>query len=105
MLALPWSGMSQPPEGNSNSLLTETLIASCMREICMSRAPTSVPICCCSCWYCASSSAFLCCDSSYVDCDTQPAISIAAANANSVENFVIEILHRQELKNVGNSPC
>src|SRR5215831_3172042 len=63
-----------------------------MRESCTSRVEISWPICWFSCWYCASSSAFLACDSSYFDCDTQLAISTAAPNTHTVGNFVIGVL-------------
>src|SRR5215831_10413238 len=95
MLVLPLCGISQLPEGNSNSPLTVTLIAFCIREICMSRAATSEPICCCSCWYCASSSAFLRIDSSYFCCDTQPVISSVAPTTHSAGNFMVDVSYRQ----------
>src|SRR6478752_4046928 len=89
MLVLAPSDISQPPEGNSNSLLTETLIASCMREICTFLPATSAPIALFSSLYCCSSSAFFCWDSSYVCFDTQPAIRSAAVATHNIGNFSI----------------
>src|SRR5580700_8530325 len=89
MLVFAAAGISQPPDGNSSSLLTVTLIASCIREICMFLAATSALIVWLSCWYSCSRSVFFCCDSSYFCCDTQPASSSAAPATHSIGNFAI----------------
>src|SRR5215469_12872167 len=89
MLCFALSDISHLPEGNSSSLLIETLIASCNLVICMFLAPTSALICWLSCWYSCSNSAFFCCDSSYVCLETQPAN--ASTSPAKVTQAVIDL--------------
>src|SRR5215469_18294892 len=89
MLCFALSDISHLPEGNSSSLLIETLIASCNRVICMFLAPTSALICWFSCRYSCSSSVFFCCDSSYVCLETQPAN--ASTSPAKVAQAVIDL--------------
>src|SRR5258708_20206756 len=91
MLALAATGISQPPDGNSSSLFTVTLIASCILDICMFLDATSALIAWLSCWYSCSSSTFLCIDASYFCCDTHAASSTATPVAHSIGIFAIRV--------------